>query len=62
MYAAAESLLNDIVRHLENSDRVAAAESMDDLVSWMNNTGHDPKIEFHTLEFLLSSYAEWLRK
>jgi hypothetical protein len=57
-----DATLEDIVRHLEDGDRLAAAESMDNLVAWMEKGGFKPEIKFDVLTFLLQSYAEWLRK
>jgi hypothetical protein len=56
-----DATIERLVDALEHRDQEEAVAALDDLVKWMQRGGFAPKFEYHTLEFLLTTWADQMR-
>lgn len=54
--------MSRIVKHLEYSERVEAADALEQFCLWMARHGQMDADQWADLEFILSSFADYLRK
>lgn len=57
-----KAAIEALVEALEYSDREAAQEHAANLQRWLNQGGYAPKIEAHTLAFLIGTIADLLQR